>query len=192
MDSQSHPAASQLHKRVQVQIFEEGDLSNTRELDSGTIYFRNQIANVKEMPEVIYEAAKMIIEQILWCSIIYRLVNREETFHRCPSKTIPSRENIPEFLEWSRRESTAGRPFFTSAHQTNGFRRFEKTVQQLIDKWPTYSSAVLKATTMKEACKKLQDLYGIGKFLAWQICCDLAESGVHYGADRVVPTLLNK
>jgi len=63
-------------------------------------------------------------------------------------------------------------------HNTCGFPSFQKTIEHLKEIMPNYATKVLESTSHRECCEQLKKLFGIGDFLAWQICCDLEESSI--------------
>lgn len=147
-----------------------------RELDQGTIYL--QINLQGSTPS-----------EALWKTIIYRLVNRVETFVNW-DEGLPSESNTSQFINWcdlSMRNGKKsiiidhliqlGTSIFTTAHQTSGMSALKETTQALRRIFPNFSKRVLQSSSIKECCSALKRLRGIGDFLSWQIGCDLIEGG---------------
>jgi hypothetical protein len=126
-------------------------------------------------------------------------VNRVESFLKTG---FPNESNLS--LYWKKGTTIVqqrNQPFFTDAHQTTHWEQYQTHVRQaiskqLLDRVCTiildhngsggggggYEKNGAVPTTKKpldwKLCiQALQTLPGIGKFLAWQIACDLQESG---------------
>lgn len=153
---------------------------NYRELDRGTAYFHAHAVNLFEKYSrngVIDE--KFWLEKILWGSICYRLVNKVETFLEFGG--IPEIEQWPNFEHFFLNVDTERIKFkFTGAHQTMGERRYIETMSKLEQATlKDYANKIFhksKARKLKDCCEIIETLPNVGRFLAWQIACDLLES----------------
>ena len=124
--------------------------------------------------------------EILWSTIVYRLVNRIETFERIGG--IPSIDCWKEYKSllvnggkkyWRSYDENV---FFTAAHQNMGFRRYHDTLSNLqrkncaMLKWIMSELQIASSEGDLERCTKtIQSIENVGEFFAWQITCDLME-----------------
>jgi hypothetical protein len=147
-----------------------------RELDRGTQYFRANLIHHRSRTGVNYE-----LEEVLWDSICYRLVNKIETFER--HGRIPCREEWEEFVHGTFQPLwDSDNVVFTSAHQNMGKDRYLATMNSL---WENdgklvkdMASDLSDARDLKSCYNVLRQVNNVGKFLAWQVVCDLVESRV--------------
>jgi hypothetical protein len=120
---------------------------------------------------------KLWLEKILWGSICYRLVNKVETFLQFGG--IPELEQWPTFKHFFLNDEKI-KCKFTGAHQTMGERRYIETMSTLDEaSLKDYANDMFqrsKARKLKDCCKILETIPNVGRFLAWQITCDLLES----------------
>ena len=150
-----------------------------RELDRGTLYFRRAI-NRTDLKGFKFD--KMVInecllEKVLFKSIIYRLINKVETF--MDYGRLPSKENFSSFLNYLNKKKSEGTVIFTAAHQNMGLRRLLDTfdfVRKNIGKLAKEVVAGAKRRSIKDCQNALLKMPNVGDFFAWQILCDLLES----------------
>ena len=98
-----------------------------RELDRGTMYLRNQL-NQTDLKGVTIDKDNIdrnLVSKILLKSIVYRLINKVETFMDFGG--VPDLETFPEFLRFLRDKRNKGSVIFTAAHQNMGFDRLMRT-----------------------------------------------------------------
>ena len=98
-----------------------------RELDRGTMYFRNHL-NQTDLKGFAIDKDNMdgnIISKIFFKSIVYRLINKVETFMDFGG--VPNVQNFPTFLKFLRDKRNEGSVIFTAAHQNMGFDRLMRT-----------------------------------------------------------------
>ena len=149
--------------------------NNYRELDRGTSFFHAYIRQLNESRK--HWAKRDWIEAVLWASYCYRQVNRVETFGQA-SFPNPTQKDLNVYLRKIERLSR-DRSVFTAAHQTTCLPLYKSWLRQVLtDKiLEAVARELCKAPdlqTCKKACMKLP---GVGSFFAWQILCDLDESG---------------
>ncbi len=159
-----------------------------RELDHGTIWYMAHV-----YPEAVAEARnyKASREQcvqigqhnLLWCTIIYRLLNRVETFEKVGF--VPylrwkwgARSWLQELRKMHKKESV-----FTSAHLTlpvgvgnAGKSRIDKFAEVLYyvhSNLETLHDKLLKAPSLEKAFWVLREIPCVGPFIAYEIVCDL-------------------
>ena len=112
---------------------------------------------------------------MLLASYVYRLVNRVDSF---VATGFPIENNLGLYFKTAKQIVRSKQSFFTAAHQTTHFKKFKQYVQHAVEKklLDEVCDNICKADSLKECCRALQKLRGIGKFLSWQILCDLRES----------------
>jgi hypothetical protein len=121
------------------------------------------------------------LEEVLWDSFCYRLLNKIETFERYGR--IPNRSEWEDFVAsilepmWGNKEIV-----FTGAHQNMGKDRYLATIESL---WQNDGAFVKELASQISTSPDLESCYDIvlqvnnvGKFFAWQVVCDLLESRV--------------
>lgn len=129
------------------------------------------------------------LRKILWASIVYRLVNRIETFLAIGFPDDQDENDVESFLAkateyWETcRTSSKGTKqkmkFFTGAHQTTNFNSYCQYVRHAFVQLDILVEQQIEtAVNTNELCDRLQKhVMGVGPFLAWQIYCDLHEDG---------------
>ena len=98
-----------------------------RELDRGTMYLRNHL-NQTDLKGIAIDKDNIdgnLVSKILFKSIVYRLINKVETFMDFGG--VPDLETFPEFLRFLRDKRNEGSVIFTAAHQNMGFDRLMRT-----------------------------------------------------------------
>ena len=124
-----------------------------------------------------------LVKKVLFKSIVYRLINKVETFMNFGSgmSMIPGENEFPQFLEYLHEKKSEKAVLFTAAHQNMGFDRLMTTFEYLQKNINSLSSNVVVAAK-KRSTKACQDailkIPNVGPFFAWQILCDLLESQI--------------
>ncbi|KAJ8614561.1 hypothetical protein CTAYLR_004073 [Chrysophaeum taylorii] len=131
-----------------------------RELDRGTVYFRRRAS-----------------DDVYWCSLVYRLLNKIESFSTWRDR-IPTRTEWPSFKRHLFQRRRDGHAVFSSAHQTMGLDRYIATVES--------APKTVSMTSPQEAYAQLRDLDNLGPFFAWQIVCDIMEASVDHDENSFV------
>ena len=100
-----------------------------REVDRGTMYFRNCL-NQTDLKGLVIDKDiidENLVRKVLFKSIVYRLINKMETFMDFKGG-IPDEENFSQFLKLLKKKKDHGSVIFTAAHQNNGYHRFLITI----------------------------------------------------------------
>lgn len=129
-----------------------------RELDRGTVFLRGHLMRLNTF------------EEHLWCSIVYRLLNRVESFHFWKG-SIPTRSDWPGFVCHLTQLHNEGKKIFSNAHQTMGLERYARTIEVV----RSMNLADLPRDPRELYCE-MRELENVGNFFAWQIVCDMLES----------------
>jgi len=150
--------------------------NNYRELDRGTQYLRRCLAKL-EAPAT----AAARFKRMLWPCLAYRLCNKLETFARDwdgKGGGIPAPGAWPAFEAYLREQHALG-PVFTNAHQSMGLDRYVATMRAARTGLAALSARLFAVSGDAEAVfGALQaSCDNVGPFLAWQVVCDLMESG---------------
>ena len=145
-----------------------------RELDRGTAYFHAHILKLREGKKEWTDLEWL--EQVLWAALVYRPLNKIETFSEIG---VPTIEEADAFVERAETYKQSGRTFFTSAHQTGPFQNYLQHVKSLSQENRIHDKAVelIEARDTMHCINILKSIQSIGSFFAWQIYCDLRESG---------------
>jgi hypothetical protein len=141
-----------------------------RELDRGTAYFRSLVLDLPPAKDKVEWT-----RQVLWLSYAYRQVNRVESFQQVG---VPDERDLKPFLQGMSGFQKEGRAFFTSAHQTTHYKQYENYLKQTAGTLKPIAEVICSEdTSLQGIHRTLKTLKGIGVFLAWQLICDLHESG---------------
>jgi hypothetical protein len=146
-----------------------------RECDRGTAFFRRQVKPLLE-GRVLGEVSVELIKEVGLKSIVYRLINKVETFANYGG--LPGTKDFSKFLAFLRGLKDDGAVIFTGAHQNMGFDRLMDTFKHLRKNIDPMARSIAKAARgrgVKEIQAILQSLPNVGGFFAWQILCDLLE-----------------
>jgi hypothetical protein len=145
-----------------------------READRGTIFYQKMRVPTDELSGV------ELLQHEIWQSTTYRLINRIDTFEAYGQ--LPSLDDAGAILHWLdflKARMDAGEKVFTGRHLNRGFACYKATLEAL---WDPYlfevALAVHEADTLRQVCKAVATIPNVGPFFAWQIVCDLLESGV--------------
>ena len=152
-----------------------------RELDRGTIYFKRQMmkTSLKGVEINREKISENLVEEILFKSILYRLLNKVETF--LDFGGIPSIRSLPGFLDYLKARKENHETIFTAAHQSMGLNRLLQTlefVQKNISGLSEKVVAGAKARSNRDSFKAILTIPNVGEFFAWQILADLLECRV--------------
>jgi len=147
-----------------------------RELDRGTAFFHAYVVHMYQTERP--KSRQKWVSLVLWAAYLYRLVNRCETFKKLG---IPRRGEVSDFLLCAEQQIvSAGRSFFTSAHQTTQFKKLSEWLHSVASHQNTLFDSVVQeifsATQNTDRLTSLKKLPGVGKFQCWQLLCDLQES----------------
>ena len=131
------------------------------------------------------------IKEALWSCICYRLINKAETFERLGG--IPQSDQWRAFQAklW-KLKSYRENIIFTAAHQVIGFSSYISVMTALLKPCPRYPNSPTLLEGLAKFVEENRQTPGgislifdeltqvpyIGKFYAWQLSCDLLESGV--------------
>jgi hypothetical protein len=176
-----------------------------RELDRGTIYFRAAVeAVLPPLPTASCAtgggggvgggddgASLEHLQRLLWLSIVYRLMNKIETFElwsrsrigrtagkgeKGPRAKVPAVEDLEPFAKFLKAQRKKGVVLFTSAHQVMGLDRYVATLRAVRAQLPKLAQRLHANRADLRACfETLQALPNVGPFFAWQVVCDLIE-----------------
>ncbi len=138
-----------------------------RELDRGTMWFHRQLTARRLTPENP--------PALLWNSVVYRLVNRLETFEAFGG--IPTSAQRDEWLDFLTEAKGRGEKVFTGRHQVRGLADYGKTVEWMAGNCVPVCRQLLAAKTVQGAITALKTIPGVGAFFANQIYLDLLEAG---------------
>lgn len=137
-----------------------------RELDRGTIWFQQHHGG-----------------DPLPAAIVYRPLNRISTFELPGVKTgwngqIPTRR-LKRFFNIVCAASRDGQQVFTGRHLNRGLEYYGRTLDALDPRrLPKLRKEIENCRSLREVISTLKRIPGIGDFFAWQITCDLMESGM--------------
>ena len=93
-----------------------------REVDRGTKYFRRELM-LDELKDRTpsEEIDRDLVQRILFKSVVYRLINKIETFEDFGG--LPTQEGFSSFLKFLSVKKSNGEVIFTAAHQNMGLDR---------------------------------------------------------------------
>ena len=149
-----------------------------RELDRGTMYFRHCL-NQTDLKDLVIDKDiidENLVRKVLFKSIIYRLINKIETF--MDFKGIPDEENFSQFLKLLKKKKDHGVVIFTAAHQNNGYDRLLVSLYYVQENIHELAANVVSAANrrcIKECTDTIKEIPNVANFFAWQIICDLLE-----------------
>ena len=153
-----------------------------RECDRGTAFFKRQILTTVLSGVKRGRFAPIdinIVRKITFRSIVYRLINKLETFENFGC--IPGEEEFSSFLSYLRGMKDEGSTIFTAAHQNMGFDRLMTTFKHTRQNIKSIARRVVEAAE-KRSLKQIQEVFqsipNVGGFFAWQMLCDLLEARV--------------
>ena len=154
-----------------------------RELDRGTAFFK------RNLHETVFRSRKLeplggsnhlkILKRILLKCFSYRLVNRLATFlefGKLPD--VGDYEDWVTFLRYKYQLQGGESIIFTRAHQNNGLERYFKTMEFVKSNLSSMAKELQEAAkerSVKKCFFIIKEVPGVGKFMSWQILCDLLE-----------------
>lgn len=159
-----------------------------RQLDRGTIWYNEHIAvEYHDVEKVVHrdddlDNAKM---NLLWRTIVYRLLNRVETFEAVGGVPSCTEYDPVKFGNSLRELKKAGKPVFTSAHLTLptheiGSSKIDKYIEVLnytISNIEDLFLAVKYAPTLEAVYERLMIVPCIGNFISYEVLTDLVMVG---------------
>jgi len=151
-----------------------------RELDRGTIFFRNMILSSfpNGIPSNSSSVNEDLIKLILFYSLSYRLVNKMETF--IAYGKLPDRKDWGIFSRFLRDRFRNNKIIFTAAHQNMGLEKYLKTMsfvakESNINALSRKLRIAAENRNLKDCNQVLLSINNVGPFFAWQVLCDLLE-----------------
>ena len=120
-----------------------------------------------------------ILKRILLKCFSYRLVNRLATFlefGKLPD--VGDYEDWVTFLRYKYQLQGGESIIFTRAHQNNGLERYFKTMEFVKSNLSSMAKELQEAAkerSVKKCFFIIKEVPGVGKFMSWQILCDLLE-----------------
>ena len=144
-----------------------------RELDRGTQYYLDNIRDLNPPTD----------EDILLNTIFYRFFNRPETM-RTIGWPIPKDKWSPSRVAESLHVVAHSNPVFSSAYRVttqahaDADNKIDNIVygifrDDILENWDYYTDAILDAPHLQDAWGNLQEIPGVGDFLAYEIVTDL-------------------
>ena len=143
------------------------------------MYFRQQI-NQTDLRGFVIDKDNIdenLVKKVLFKSIVYRLINKMETF--IDFKGIPDENNFSQFLNLLKKKKSQGVTIFTAAHQVMGYERLVKDSlvysRKNITKLASNVVSAANKRSMRDCHDAIMKIPNVGPFFAWQILCDLLE-----------------
>jgi len=156
------------HQQKISPVFRDLHFTNIhREADTGTRYLRRRLIGRSK-------------EEMVLSIVVYRTVNRIETFEEYQEKTgsessLPSRADLKafvKFIKWKREK------VFTNAHQALSVDKVEDIFNHVLSNLADLTSRLLDAANLEEAFHLIKDINYLGDFYAYQIVSDMVEIGL--------------
>ena len=152
-----------------------------RELDRGTIYFKRQMikTTLKGVEINQKKISESLVKEILFKSILYRLLNKVETF--LDFGEIPSISSLSRFLNYLKERKENNEIIFTAAHQNMGLVRLLKTLEFVKKNISSLTAEVVagaRKRSNRDCFRAILKIPNVGDFFAWQILTDLLECRV--------------
>lgn len=150
-----------------------------RELDRGTLWYLEHVVKPYEEDQNF--------ENLLWKTIMYRLCNRIETFEECgfPDYNVYDASKVEnDYCAKLKVIADRGCPVMTSAHLTcptpAGYMKYEGFVMAINSLYHNMKEGLAKQVkeckTLKEAFQTVCQVFCVGAFTGYEICCDLMYS----------------
>jgi hypothetical protein len=143
-----------------------------RELDRGTIYYLEEIVPI----------AKNNKKNLLWLTVMYRLLNKVETFQTVGTIDY-AKWNMTTRNQWRRSLEKLHEtgPIFTSAHLTLPVRHEgQEKLERYFEVLDVAHSLIPELIDEIKNCKSLESVFDalrkipcVGSFISYEICCDL-------------------
>ena len=157
-----------------------------RELDRGTAFLKRNLHETvfrsRNLEPIHGPNSIRILKRILLKCFSYRLVNRLDTFlefGKLPD--IGDYQDWVKFLRYKYQLNKEGGEksiIFTRAHQNNGLERYFETMEYVKSNLSSMAQDLQNAAErrqVKQCFFIIKDVPGAGKFMSWQILCDLLE-----------------
>ena len=148
-----------------------------READRGTLFFRERMAGRNTGGDRLNAIA-----DVLWFSVVYRLVNRIDTFRDWSERELPGRgADQDRWLRFLKERMAGGHKVFTGRHLNVGYTKYAAALAWL--EKSLYGDGVTKgvaedvrdALYLQHVVKAVERVPGVGTFFGWQVTCDLME-----------------
>ena len=151
-----------------------------RELDRGTMYFKRQMMKTSLKRHEINpnRISRRLVKKILFKSILYRLLNKVETF--LDYGEIPRLSALSDFLDYLKKRKN-NKIIFTAAHQNMGLDRLLQTLEFVKKNISGLTAEVVAGARQRSTRVCFQAILkipNVGEFFAWQILTDLLECRV--------------
>ena len=99
-----------------------------------------------------------LVKKVLFKSIVYRLINKVETFMNFGSSgMIPDENDFPQFLEFLKEKKAEGLVIFTAAHQNMGMNRLLATLSHVKQHIKTLVDSIVKHAKAR-SIRKVQEV----------------------------------
>jgi hypothetical protein len=159
-----------------------------RELDRGTMWYNENIAsNYYDTKKTVHREADLANAEmeLIWQTILYRLLNRIETFEAVGVPTLEDYD-ATKFKNSLIALEKQGKSVFTSAHLTLptrviGGSKIDKYIEVLDyvhEMIVELHQVVESCTSMKELHENLQIIPCVGPFISYEVCTDFAMVGL--------------
>lgn len=159
-----------------------------RYLDRGTIALRRMLAGPIERLEGEYGRGGPETQEeealILWNIIWYRLFNLDVHAENVGFT------NLSVLIGYMKDRADREKKIFTSAHMTTGIggeAKVDTYIRAATEAWDDRFEILddLKGTSMEGVFRRLQDLYMVGKFVSYEMVCDLRFTPLLSGAKDI-------
>jgi hypothetical protein len=146
-----------------------------RDLDRGTTWFAPRRGDSEPG-----DALRMV----LWRAVVYRLLNRRETFEAAEADGVFTwREplDLEAWLSWLTARARAGETLFTGRHIVRGLGSYAVSTRWLKENLGKVAGDIRlgeRERGLRYVCATLRSVPGVGPFFAWQVARDLVEAGV--------------
>lgn len=136
-----------------------------RELDAGTIWIINKLGDC------------YFAKDQLFLAVAYRCLNLPSTFNAVG--ITPNKLNWKRFVRSVRKLEKLGEPVFSSAYRASAFgprKRldiYRAILEAAAGNLNELTKRMQSVATLREACKTVESIWGIGDFIAWQVINDL-------------------
>jgi hypothetical protein len=124
-----------------------------------------------EKGRTTFDDSALILFNVIW----YRLFNWYE--HAEELGFVKRYKSLERYIT---KRAKIGKQIFTSAHMTTGAGGFEpkhmfylRACKEAWDNREIFTEFTINASTMEDVFNKLLDLRGVGRFVAYELVCDL-------------------
>ena len=152
-----------------------------RELNRGTIYFKRQMmkSSLKGVEINREKISENLVKEIMFNSILCRLLNRIETFFNFGE--IPGLSSLSGFLHYLKEMKENNETIFTAAHQNMGLNRLLETLEFVKKNISSLAAKVVagaRRRSNRDCFKAILTIPNVWGFFALQILTDLLECRV--------------